>query len=796
MTPGRAVRRRRAIAMSLALLAAALVAQPTSDSTLARFAEEQLAQLAAREGKAAPRDVLLRNLARYFACYTLPSQPEELGRLLGTLERMMDRTALELWEAAAAGAAASGGEAVGRDQLAAALESRLPATPNPWGEAVFFARAPADERVNVETIDLQAFRDTGIVWQRLAELAVAPPAAGAEAAPRPPLAPEAIALLAEGVSAYGLLVLRLGGEAARAEYATQLASHHLREADQQLGERAALHAAGAGAADIPPLNAVPGSLFRDVTEESGVRFRHTTADWLSLGRRYGPVTPTCSGGGVTAGDVDGDGRDDVLFCGGRGCALFRNRGDGSFEDATAAAGIGFAGEARMALLADLDNDGRRDLFLTYSGEGNRLFHNLGGGRFADVTATSGLHRPGDMSGPATAADVDGDALLDLYVGNFGDFLHGENPWHPTDSHNAQPKRLYRNLGGLRFEDVTERAGVGDTGWTQALSHLDYDADGDQDLFVANDFGRDALFENQGDGTFRSVGAEIGTDDPFHGMNVAFADLNRDRLPDIFVTNIWFWSPLRDEVTETNSLFLSERRSDGRVVFGRSADPALLGHDTGWAWGALVLDAEHDGDDDLYVANGFTDYLTFTQNRRAPDDPERLYPINNGRESNVFLRNDTGLPNVVVGASGAELPGLNSRGVATLDVEADGDLDLAVSTFHAEGHLLENRAPRADSRWLALDLVGDPARGVPRDAFGATVVARAADLYVWRALSGGEGYLSQSSHVLHFGLGNAKVVDLEIVWPGGERQSLAGVRANQRLRIRQGQEAPEPLAPGP
>ncbi|MGH9465319.1 MAG: FG-GAP repeat domain-containing protein, partial [Thermoanaerobaculia bacterium] len=583
MTLGRVDRRRWASVLAFALLAAAVLGQAPPETSLARFADEQLAQLAEREKKAAPREVLLRNLARYFTRYTLPSQPEELGRLLGTLERMMDRAAIGLWEAAAAGAAAAGSATVGRAQLAAALERVLPATPNPWGEAVFFSRAPLAERIAVETIDLTAFRDTGIVWQRLSELAAAPAAAGAP--PRLPLAPETFPLLADGVSAYGLLLLRLGGEAARAEYAAQVATHHLREAGEQLAQRAAAHATGAGAAETERLDAPPGSLFRDVTEESGIRFRHTTADWLSLFRRYGPVTPTFSGGGVTAGDADGDERDDLVFCGGRGCALFRNRGDGSFEDVTAAAGIGVPGEARMALLVDLDNDGRRDLFLTYSGEGNRLFKNLGGGSFADVTEASGLHRPGDMSGPAAAVDVDGDALLDLYVGNFGDFLHGENPWHPTDSHNAQPKRLYRNLGELRFEDTTERAGVGDTGWTQALSHVDYDADGDQDLLVANDFGRDALLENQGDGTFRSVGAETGTDDPFHGMNVAFADLNRDRLPDIFVTNIWFWNAVRDQVTETNSLFLSERRSDGRVAFSRSSDRALLGHDTGWAWGA-------------------------------------------------------------------------------------------------------------------------------------------------------------------------------------------------------------------
>ena len=132
-----------------------------------------------------------------------------------------------------------------------------------------------------------------------------------------------------------------------------------------------------------------------------------------------------------------------------------------------------------------------------------------------------------------------------------------------DAKNALPNRLYRNLGNLggnggtasslRFLDITEQAGVGDRGWAQALSHFDYDADGDQDLYIANDFGRNELFTNLGDGSFESSGAATGSDDPHHGMNVAFTDLNRDLLPDIFVTNIWFWASAKQEVTETNTL---------------------------------------------------------------------------------------------------------------------------------------------------------------------------------------------------------------------------------------------------
>jgi hypothetical protein len=789
------------LAVRAALAAAALLAvarpgapqaSPAHDEALRALAEVELAQLATREGAAGPRELLLRNLSRYFAAYILPTDPEELGRLLGTLERMMDAAAREFHETASGLATTEGRARVERGDVARLLEDVLPGTPNPWGEVVFYPRAPAGDRIVVDAIDLQAFRDTGLVWRRLLARAAEPPRAGAP--PLLPIATEAAPLYAEGLNAYGLLVLRLGGAVARTERAEALATHHLRQAGEALAARARAHLSGPGLPESAPLDAPAGSLFRDVTEAAGIRFRHVTADWLTRFRRYGPEAPTFSGGGVAAGDADGDGWDDLVFCGGRGCALYRNRRDGTFENVTAASGVALPGEARMPLLADFDNDGDRDLFLTYAAEGNRLLANVGGGRFVDATEASGLGRRGDISGPAVAFDADGDGLLDLYVANFGNYLAKENPWNPTDSRNGQPNRLYRNLGGLAFADVTAASGegVGNTGWAQAVSHADVDGDGDQDLFVANDFGRDDLLLNQGDGTFRSAGRETGTDDPGHGMNVAFADLNRDSLPDVYVTNIWTWHDVRREVTETNSLFLSERRPDGTVGYRASADPDLLSHDTGWSWGALFLDVENDGDDDLFVANGFTDYLTFVQYRPFPDDPQRLYPINNGREPNVFFRNDGGLPNVVVEGSGTELAGLNSRGVATLDFDHDGDLDLAVSTFHAEAHLLRNEAAAPGSRWLEVELEGDPARGVPRDAFGARLEARHDALYVWRTLAGGEGFSSQSAHMLHLGLGEASEVDLEIVWPGGERQRLAGVAANQRIRVRQGREGFEVL----
>ncbi|MEZ5332978.1 MAG: CRTAC1 family protein [Thermoanaerobaculia bacterium] len=792
-------RRRRLPAIApfvLLLVTPGLTAQteseaPSGPPSLAEMAEQRLTVLQERKGTAAPEAMLLRNLSRYFARYTVPTQPEALSRLLGTLERMTDAAALDLWRQASARAASQGQERIGRAELGPLLEALEPAAMSPWAETVFFPLAPDDLPVAVEVADLEAFRDTGLVWQRLLALVRDD---AEETASLLPLSEEGASILALGLETYDLLLLRLGGEIAAAEHAEALDSRHLRDAAKAIAERAAAHGAAKGPhVDATFADVAPGTLFQDRTDESGIRFRHVTSRWLSLFRRYGTVAPTFSGGGVTAGDVDGDRLDDLLYCGGTGCSLYRNLGDGTFDDVTDRAGIGVAGEARQALLADFDNDGRPDLFITYARDTNRLFHNRGDGTFADVTDTSGLGSEGLIAGPATSADFDGDGLLDLYVGFFGDYLKGENPWSPDDSTNGLPNRLYLNRGSLRFEDVTDAAGVAGSGWTQALSHCDCDRDGDQDLYVANDFGRNELYLNRGDATFEAAADPTGAGDRGHGMNVSFADLNRDALPDILITNIWSWEPARDEVEETNTLLLSNAQG-GRLSYRRTDDPRFLGDDTGWSWGALFLDSDLDADDDLLVVNGFTDYFTFSQMRRRPGDPDALYAINNGREPNHYFRNDTGLPSVPVDGTGLELPGINSRGAAALDYDRDGDVDVAISTFQAAGRLFENVARRAGPAWLEVDLEGDPQRSTPRQPFGATVTARAGDLYVWRALTSGGGYLSQSSSTLHFGLGTADRVTLEVRWPNGETQELAGVSTGQRILVRQGASGFEVVPP--
>ena len=742
------------------------------------------------------KNMLVNNLSRYFAVYQVPSNLEEVERLLGSSQRITRRFAEQLFRRAAERATERGGTPItdtpdtgtqvtgplvtGPD-MQAALDELLPSRPTPYDELIFFPQAASGEQVVIETYDLDAYRDTGVVWEVLLDLGQT--LETNTGSPQPDL--EATVLLARGVISYGLLVLRLGGQLAKEELAVQLLSHQLRDAAKVVAQRAQARSA----AEDPPLT--PGSVFVDVTAASGIRFRHVSSRWISQLRRYLPRTTTFGGGGVAAADIDGDGWPDLVVCGGRGCSTFRNEQDGTFSDITQASGLNVPGEARMPLPADFDNDGDQDIYITYARDSNHLFENRGDGTFVDITGAAGLELEGGVSGSAIAVDVDRDGLLDLYVGNFGDYLKGEVACCGKDATNGLPNRLYRNLGGLRFADVSESAGIGNSGWAQAVSHADVDRDGDQDIYIANDFGRNDLLLNNGDGTFASVGAAAAADGFFHGMNVSFADLNSDQLADIFITNIWHWHPVPRKATETNTLLLSQ--PGAAVRYQRHEDPAFVDHDTGWSWAGLFLDFDNDADDDLFIANGFNGYFTATQHRPHPERPEDLYPINNSYESNFLLRNDSGIPTEVVADFGAELGDVNSRSAALLDYDRDGDLDLALTTFHSDFHLFQNIGAVAANGWLVVELVGDPAQNSNLDAIGAQLVARTSEgAVIWRTVTGGEGYIARGTPAVEIGLGSATTVDLEIDWPGGQREIRNGIGANQAIRIRQGRTEIETL----
>ncbi len=363
------------------------------------------------------------------------------------------------------------------------------------------------------------------------------------------------------------------------------------------------------------------TLLRDVARDNGTAYPHHPSPEFGPKDMKGNSFPLVVRGdsGVAAADYDGDGWVDLYYCDGLRNALLRNRGDGTFEDATERAGLGGPQKtSRSALFADLDNDGDLDLFVVYEQDPCRLYENLGNGTFRDRTEAAGVGYVGFPTS-AAAADFDNDGLLDLYVGCYGDH---SNRYPELRSKNGDPNVLFRNAGGLRFRDVTAALGVGDRGWTLAVAWGDVDGDGDPDLFVCNDFGSNTLYRNDG-GRFTDVTGPSGVAVDGFGMSASFGDFDNDGDLDVYLAGMysnagqWIFKreellpgpflvkfrdqvlPLLDTMTDGNRLLRNE--GDGR--FTDVARPA--GVDYGqFAWGSPWVDLDNDGRLDLYGCNGY------------------------------------------------------------------------------------------------------------------------------------------------------------------------------------------------
>ncbi len=539
--------------------------------------------------------------------------------------------------------------------------------------------------------------------------------------------------------------------------------------------------------------------FEDVTERAGVAHPHTNR---SFDNPYAHIMEgyTALGAAVAAADFDGDGFEDLFVTDSKLNGknhLYRNNGDFTFTDVAEKAGVAEGNDAENAsadaLWFDYDNDGDADLLVVRFGH-SLLFRNRGDGTFQDVTKAAGLHRYMNAIA-AVAFDYDRDGDLDLFIGKY---FQDVNLFKPDTSRffpesfetadNGGGLVVFRNSGDGTFSDVTVQAGFRLSGWTLDLGHADADNDGDDDLYIACDFGTDRFFENRGDGTFADVTDSSMGVDTKKGMNVDWGDYDNDGLLDIYVTNI------TDEyMREGNFLW----RNNGGLHFSDVSRETNT-YDTGWGWAGKFFDYDHDGWLDLYVVNG---WVSAGEENYVVDifemivkpgidlaDARNWPPMGNktlsGYQRSRLFHNQAGQ----MFTDTAPEFGLDSlkdgRGIAVADLDNDGRLDLFVSNANANPLLFRNQVPvTAERNWVQFKLRGVRSN---RDAVGAQVRVTAGGRTQLGFVNGGNGFASQSSLRVHFGLADRTEIErVEIRWPSGEKQVFTGLQANHHYRVLEG-----------
>ncbi len=532
---------------------------------------------------------------------------------------------------------------------------------------------------------------------------------------------------------------------------------------------------------LPARGPVPAAVtFTDVTASAGIRFRHNSG---AFGRKYLPET---MGSGAAVLDVDADGWQDVFFVNGTRFpgrpeaasypALYRNNGNGTFTDITRAAGLLVEMYGMGAAAADYDNDGRTDLYVTALGA-NRLFRNVGGSRFVDVTARAGV---GDTGFSTSAAwfDYNRDGALDLFVANYVEWspqkdlfctLDGRLKSYCTpESYQGHSSTLYRGRGDGTFEDVTRAAGIDDpNGKALGVALIDYDNDGWMDLFVAHDTQPNRLYRNLGNGRFRDVGLMAGV--AFSeagaaraGMGVDAADYDGSGRQSLIVGN-FSNEMMALYANEGTGLFIDEAPAS---AIGRASLLMLT-------FGAFFFDYDLDGRMDIFAANGHVaDDISRVQPNVKYAQPPHLFRNAGGRRFEEVTRRlgaDFGRPMV-------------ARGAAYADYDADGDLDVIVTTNNGPARLLRNDGGNRN-RWIRVSVVGTRSN---RNGIGTRVQAIVGDQPgPWAYVKTGSSYCSQSELPVTLGLDSAQRVSLRLTWPDGQVETIAPVETNRAITVTEG-----------
>jgi len=534
-----------------------------------------------------------------------------------------------------------------------------------------------------------------------------------------------------------------------------------------------------------------GIVFNDVTAAAGIRFTHNSG---RSGHKYLPET---LGAGAAFFDADGDGLPDILLINGKDwqptgrrtpSALYKNNGNGTFTNITAGSGLDVEMYGIGVAVADYDNDGRDDVYVTALG-GDHLFHNEGRGKFVDVTKASGMTNSA-FGTSAAWFDYDRDGKLDLFVGNYVQWTPKGDLWCSLDgvsksyctpeSYVGASARLFHNLGDGKFEDVSKKAGVADpTSKSLGIAVFDYNGDGWPDLFVANDTQPNKLYRNNKNGTFTdqalSAGVAFSEDGVARGaMGTDAADYDRSGRPHLLVGNF-------------SNQMLGLYHNEGTGLFVDEAPKSTVGRASllSLTFGAFFFDYDLDGWPDILAANGHID-----------EEIGRVQPKVQFKEPPLLFHNlgKGSFENASATVGDQFTRPIVARGAAYADFDRDGDLDVLIATNGGPAYLFRNDGGNRNH------FINIRTRGVKsnRDGIGAVVRVESASGKQWNTVHTASSYCSQSDLALTFGLARDAVVSaIDVEWPSGAKDHVSSVPADQFITIEEGKGivAKAPSLPG-